>query len=546
MGGKFQFRDQWYALAPPWLRTDNAERYEYVQQVFSDLLMEKTNQAIRIRLPGLGDPSQLPYLANDRQLAQGPAESNASFVTRLQQAFQTWGLAGAALAVLGAVQAYMQNLQPGVAATMPLATIVGGPTYGPVVVTGTTDITQSALYGVAGTLNGTTLILNVNGGGALTLALSGSGNAASLVALLTAINAEWSGLNAQQGGPSNDKLVLTSALGAAGSLVVGIGSANTALGLTPERISTYAVWNQHYQGDAIGAPPTQTIVTPSNFNWDNQAWPWRSWLILPMSLVATGLSGAAAATSTATGGSYTNPGQNVSGVWVPATSGTPVNAPFLTITGLSGIPSSAVGQWLTLAGSAHAGNNGTFPITHWVSASSVVIANPSGVAADAGPLTWSIGEYPWIAPGPVWGTPGIVFGEGESSVPPVILGANLNGTWQPSQVVPGTGTTIAWGLDCLPDTLVSIRALVKQWKSAATYYPNIVVTFDSGTGIAGSSYSPNSATGSGNPDGSFGSFGSFGKNVGGVWIPARLISSPFDAYCQGTGVAQQCSVENLT
>lgn len=437
----FQFRDQFYSLVPPWCRTGNAEKYFYTLELCRDLLCEKAYQAMTIRLPGVGDPSNIPYLAFDRNLVQGPAETNASFTERLTGALEAWGKSGSADAVLEQLQAYLSNLQPGLAPTLPLLTIVSNPT-------------------------------------------------------------------------------------------------NTS--------PSYVTWTQLYQGDARGAAPTLTTVSPGNLSWDGQPLTWRRWLVLPMALVpVAGLSGSAAATSTAASSAcFTSPGQLVAGVWVPATSGTPVNAPWLTVAGLTGLTSAQVGQWIAITGSSHPGNNGTFPIVQTLSATSCVIANPAGVASDAGPLTWSIGAYPFIGPGPAWGAPGYVFGQGELVTPPADTGSNVGGVWQPSATVGSTSLpSISWGLNVSSLVLVSIRGILKTWKSAGTYYPEIVVAFDCGTGVAGSAYSPNSAQGSGNPDGTF---GSVGKLVAGVWVPTRLITNTWDCYCQGTGVAQNCSVENLT
>lgn len=444
MDGPFQFRDQFYSIpVPPLLRTGNGERYMYTLELCRDLLCEKAFQAMTIRLPGVGDASNLPWLAFDRNLVQGPAESNASFAARLTGAFEAWGRSGSADSVLEQLQAYLSNLQPGVAATLPLLTIVSSPT-------------------------------------------------------------------------------------------------NTS--------PSYVTWTQLYQGDAQGAPATLTTVSPGNFAWSAAAGTWWRWLILPMSLVAVaGLSGSAGATSTAAASAcFTSPGQNVGGVWVPATSGTPVNSPWLTVTGLSGLAAAQVGQWLTLSGSAHPGNNGTFQIVQVLGSTSCVIANPNGVANDAGPpaLTWAVGAYPFIGPGPAWGAPGYVFGQGELVTPAIDTGSNIGGVWQPSSIVgPTSQPTLSWGLTCTSAVIVSIRGIVRTWKSAGAYYPNFVVAFDCGTGAAGSAYSPNSAQGSGNPDGTF---GSHGKNVNGVWVPTRLITSAWDCFCQGTGIAQNCSVENIS
>jgi hypothetical protein len=98
--------------------------------------------------------------------------------------------------------------------------------------TGTADITAGSLYGPGGTLDGETIIMNVNGAGALTLTLSVLTNALNEAALLAAILAEWPALTAVQGGGGGNKLVLTTILqGAQASIAVGIGTANTDLGL---------------------------------------------------------------------------------------------------------------------------------------------------------------------------------------------------------------------------------------------------------------------------------------------------------------------------
>ena len=424
--GPFQFRTTWYAWAPPWLSTGNGELYMGTLETCRDLLCEKQNEAIQIRIPGQGDPSQIPFLAHDRALQQGPGEPNDQFIQRLITAFAAWGRAGSRIAILEQLQAYLENQQPGVTETLPEIAIVGG-CYDPVTT--------------------------------------------------------WD--------------------------VVYFDTPSIAL------------------EDGV---PAKTTVMPSNFNWDGKSIPWRSWLILYMALVPTsGLSGSAAATSTAAAGSYASPGQNVGGVWVPATSGTPVNDPWLTIMGLTNLGPDDVGSWLTLSGSSNPGNNGTFPIAQVLSPSACVIANPAGVTSDAGPLTWSVGTYPYIGPGPAWGSPGYLFGQGQLSVPPLDTGSNVGGVWQPTTL--GSPSVISWGLDVAAAVIQSIRGLLRQWKSASTWYHDIIICFDGGSGVAGDAYSPLSSPGSGNPDGTF---GGHGKNVAGVWVPNRLISSPFDAYCQGT------------
>jgi hypothetical protein len=62
-----------------------------------------------------------------------------------------------------------------------------------------------------------------------------------------------------------------------------------------------------------------------------------------------------------------------------------------TITGLTGMTANSVGNFLTVSGAAAGGNNGTFLIISFVSATSVTISNAAGSAPDAnnGAITWT-------------------------------------------------------------------------------------------------------------------------------------------------------------
>jgi hypothetical protein len=63
--------------------------------------------------------------------------------------------------------------------------------------------------------------------------------------------------------------------------------------------------------------------------------------------------------------------------------------PLSTMGGLTNMTPNVVGQRITVSGGTHGGNDGTFIITSYVSATSVVVYNPSGVSTDSG-LTWSL------------------------------------------------------------------------------------------------------------------------------------------------------------
>jgi hypothetical protein len=209
----------------------------------------------------------------------------------------------------------------------------------------------------------------------------------------------------------------------------------------------------------------------------------------------------------------------------------------MDVAGLSGLTQDNVGDMLTITGSAHRENNDTFQIVRVTSAFTCTVVNASGIV-DAGPLGWSISRYGWMPPALALGSPGTVWGEGETLTPSKDTGSNSRGLWRPT-TIPGIGQrpTYSWGLRISSLEIETVRGLVKAWKSARTYYPNLIVCYG-----APASFSP---TGSApyNPDGNF---GSVGVNVGGVWRPTRFVASNFDAYCQGTGQAIACGVENIT
>lgn len=264
---------------------------------------------------------------------------------------------------------------------------------------------------------------------------------------------------------------------------------------------TTASWDVLTFSAAQGAAPAHQLVTPSNWDVDGIVAPWRAWLILYMPLVTMAAAGSAASVS-GTGGSG-----------VPG-----VGSGFATITGLTGLTGAE--QYLTLSGTDNPSNSGTFQISSFVSNSSVIIANPNADDPDAnnGSIVWTTGSYPFLRPAPVWGA--------------------LNSYW-------GSG---AWGV-VNPDgsspeqTLASIRALVRRWKSSGTYYPNFIISFGGADGTAGSEFSPLSSAGSGNPDGTW---VVTGANDGGVWVPRRLPPNQFTSFIDGTGRYVDCSIQNQT
>ncbi len=262
--------------------------------------------------------------------------------------------------------------------------------------------------------------------------------------------------------------------------------------------TSICTWSTIYTGDEQGKEPARAR-TVSNWNWDGEDKNARAWLILFMFLTPVpGLAGAAMS--------------------IPSTGGTSVagvTTGFANVTGLTGMTADQVQQYLTVTGAASGANNGSFQIVEVTSATTAIIANPDAVAPDAndGSLTWTVQRYPYIGPAPVWGSPDYVWGDG------------------------------TWGVNCSELVIQSIRAILRQWKSAQAYYPMIGISFGGGTSIAGTEFSPNSSQGAGNPDGTW---GSFGKSVNGVWVPARQAVNPFTVFCDGTGRSVRCFEKNQT
>jgi len=136
---------------------------------------------------------------------------------------------GSALMEVTRTSAFLQNgigTQATITGSVDLTTITYA-TYAQVV---GGNISSGSLYGGGGLLDGETLILNVNGAGATTLNLVGTGNALNEATLLAAIAAQWTSLAVTS--PANVLTLTDLTPGAAGSITVGAGTANTHLGLT--------------------------------------------------------------------------------------------------------------------------------------------------------------------------------------------------------------------------------------------------------------------------------------------------------------------------
>ena len=138
-------------------------------------------------------------------------------------------------------------------------------------VTGTADCSASALYGPTGTLNGLTLILTVNGV-PHTLTFSAPVNPTNIpyqtitvlnppLSMLQIINNAFPALTATLNG-SNHLVLTDKVLGATQTIVVGAGTANTALGLsTGSHAGTGHSYAAMYEYDATLIPSAGNPVT---------------------------------------------------------------------------------------------------------------------------------------------------------------------------------------------------------------------------------------------------------------------------------------------
>lgn len=396
---RYQIRDavSGPVLSPPWLSTHGslAEKYMYLFGIALDVLLEKMNEASQAHCPGYADPTAIPLQASDRQLVQGPLETDAEFVFRLRNAIESWSRAGSRASLLEQIQGFITGSAPSSPDTV-TCEIVGG----------------------------------------------------------TSTNTRW------------------------------------------DTVHSYM---------AQGSAPEITNVNPPNWNWDNKYQSWREWLVIFMSELPTGLTGTAASF---TGRGHFNYPANT--FTIDGTSN------FIQVDGLAGLSSANNLNWITFSGASSGANNGAFQIVYVYSATQAIIACPGGVAPDGhnGAISWSIAQYPLIAPGAALGSP----------------------LW-------GWGADISWGFNVSSRMIQTIRKIVRLWKSAGTYYKKIIISFDGGDGSAGREFSPLSSEGAGNPDGTW---GAGYKIVNGYYVPSRVAISPLSAVCDGSGQSHQCYIENVT
>lgn len=95
------FTEYWQNLPIPWLvGGKNGQADATSQGTVVDQQVSLIKQATKAHMPGQGPADALPHSGGDRQLEQGPAETNQNFITRIQTAWDDWARAGTALELL--------------------------------------------------------------------------------------------------------------------------------------------------------------------------------------------------------------------------------------------------------------------------------------------------------------------------------------------------------------------------------------------------------------------------------------------------------------
>ena len=161
--------------------------------------------------------------------------------------------------------------------------------------------------------------------------------------------------------------------------ITGVGLAHTERDLTVVEVLDPVTGQKYVLNQALIRQTltggTQGVVTPTS-------------IVIPKSLIggAAGLGAAAGSHVMVRYTSLANTDYGVSANITAASGG------LMTLTGLTYMNSTMVGNKLTVSGAAVAGNNGTFFIDSYVSAASVVVRNPNGYGPDGnnGAIRWSV------------------------------------------------------------------------------------------------------------------------------------------------------------
>ena len=106
-------RDMMKALSPTWAKDGDFERFLYSMGLAKDAVIDKLVQGVEASLATKTQTATtLAYIALDSLMARGLTEGDASFIARLQRAYDDWQLAGGDWMVLRQVLGLVLSTTP--------------------------------------------------------------------------------------------------------------------------------------------------------------------------------------------------------------------------------------------------------------------------------------------------------------------------------------------------------------------------------------------------------------------------------------------------
>jgi hypothetical protein len=106
------FRDFGDAIAASWWNGPNGQRYRYAINIVVDAMADGAALAVLARFPDQAPFDAFPWLALDRQIDQGYAESLSHYIGRLKQWLDLWEWAGLPVGILMALLGYVYPIAP--------------------------------------------------------------------------------------------------------------------------------------------------------------------------------------------------------------------------------------------------------------------------------------------------------------------------------------------------------------------------------------------------------------------------------------------------
>ena len=106
------FVDSWIAYSPQWWRGYWGARFGFSMMVEWDALSDAGGYAVLCGLPSRAPTDAYYWIGQDRQIFQGPNETDAGYVARLIQWLDLWLHAGSSTGILLALRGYVSPLLP--------------------------------------------------------------------------------------------------------------------------------------------------------------------------------------------------------------------------------------------------------------------------------------------------------------------------------------------------------------------------------------------------------------------------------------------------